>query len=222
MIVSHKHKYIYLKTPKTAGTSIEIALRPFCGNRDIVTPLTYPNQRWDDADYDSCGWNCASVREHSKKPEVVKVIGQETWNKYFTFAGVRNPWDAEASLYWWTVNAVIPSNNYKVVPRGIEEFLQWHVNRGYGGSLFNKGFIFDGGGFAVDDFIRYERLDEDCRRIFAKIGLPFTGLSRTKSKTRPVGMHYSEIYTDVSRRMVEEIYADTIQAFGYEFEDKRE
>jgi hypothetical protein len=39
MIVSHKHKFIFLKTKKTAGTSIELALSPFCGDSDILVPL---------------------------------------------------------------------------------------------------------------------------------------------------------------------------------------
>ena len=39
MIVSHKHKFIFLKTKKTAGTSIELALSPFCGDSDILAPL---------------------------------------------------------------------------------------------------------------------------------------------------------------------------------------
>jgi hypothetical protein len=40
MIVSHEHKFIYLKTKKTAGTSIELALSRLCGPDDIITPLT--------------------------------------------------------------------------------------------------------------------------------------------------------------------------------------
>ncbi len=40
MIVSHKHKFIFLKTNKTAGTSIEIALSKFCGEDDIITRIS--------------------------------------------------------------------------------------------------------------------------------------------------------------------------------------
>ena len=40
MIVSHKHKFIFLKTKKTAGTSIELALSRLCGPADVITPLT--------------------------------------------------------------------------------------------------------------------------------------------------------------------------------------
>ena len=40
MIISHAHKFIFLKTNKTAGTSIEIALSKFCGPSDIITPIS--------------------------------------------------------------------------------------------------------------------------------------------------------------------------------------
>ena len=40
MIVSHKNRFIFLKTRKTAGTSIEISLRPYCGPDDIITRIT--------------------------------------------------------------------------------------------------------------------------------------------------------------------------------------
>ena len=40
MLVSHKHKFIYIKTAKTASTSTEISLSRYCnGPGDIVTPV---------------------------------------------------------------------------------------------------------------------------------------------------------------------------------------
>ena len=37
MIISHRHRFIFLKTIKTAGTSIEIALSKHCGPKDTIT-----------------------------------------------------------------------------------------------------------------------------------------------------------------------------------------
>ena len=38
MIVSHGRRFIFIKTSKTAGTSVEMQLSKFCGPDDIVTP----------------------------------------------------------------------------------------------------------------------------------------------------------------------------------------
>ena len=38
MIISHEHKFIFLKTKKTAGTAIEAALSELCGPSDVITP----------------------------------------------------------------------------------------------------------------------------------------------------------------------------------------
>src|SRR2546423_13120506 len=42
MIISHKHRFIFIKTGKTAGTSIEVFLSQHCGPDDIVAPI-YPH-----------------------------------------------------------------------------------------------------------------------------------------------------------------------------------
>lgn len=40
MILSHKHKFIFIKTVKTAGTSIEVDLNQIFGRTDIATPIS--------------------------------------------------------------------------------------------------------------------------------------------------------------------------------------
>jgi hypothetical protein len=40
MILSRVHRFLFIKTRKVGGTSVEIALSPFCGAEDIVTPIT--------------------------------------------------------------------------------------------------------------------------------------------------------------------------------------
>ncbi len=52
VIVSHEHGFIFMKTRKTAGTSVEIALSRICGPDDVITPdhpgrrAAAPRPRW--------------------------------------------------------------------------------------------------------------------------------------------------------------------------------
>ena len=43
MIISHKYKFIFIKTRKTAGTTIEYNLSKYLGHNDIITPSKQAN-----------------------------------------------------------------------------------------------------------------------------------------------------------------------------------
>jgi hypothetical protein len=40
MLASFEHNFLFIKTRKTAGTSLEIELSRHCGAADIVTPIS--------------------------------------------------------------------------------------------------------------------------------------------------------------------------------------
>jgi len=40
VILSHKHRFLFIKGRKVGGTSVEMLLAPFCGGSDIVTPIS--------------------------------------------------------------------------------------------------------------------------------------------------------------------------------------
>jgi hypothetical protein len=64
MILSERHKFVFIKGMKVAGTSVEMALATLCGPDDIVTPISpideqargglcrnYSNDKLGEADY---------------------------------------------------------------------------------------------------------------------------------------------------------------------------
>ena len=82
MIISYKYKFIFMKTRKTAGSSIQKALSTICGPDDIITP---------DAENTETARNVDKfVMNHPHPPiNVVKdFIGNELWNSFFKFVFV--------------------------------------------------------------------------------------------------------------------------------------
>ena len=73
VIVSHKHKLIFIKTQKTAGTSIEVALSSLCGPDDIITPV----QSWIEDDRAGLAGRGAQ-NYRLNHPLVPKTAGLET------------------------------------------------------------------------------------------------------------------------------------------------
>jgi len=45
MILCHAHRFIFIKTTKTAGSSPEMTLTKYCGPDDIVTPMSPADER---------------------------------------------------------------------------------------------------------------------------------------------------------------------------------
>ena len=97
MIISHKHKFIFIKSPKAAGTSIQVVLEPFCGDDDIVTsmrPYEPPMSKYRPRNGD--GWH-----SHLDAMQIVDRLPSDIWSSYFKFAFERNPWDRTISNYWF-------------------------------------------------------------------------------------------------------------------------
>ena len=69
------------------------------------------------------------------------------------------------------------------------------------------------------DFIcRFENLQQDFNIVCDKIGVPPRKLlHHNETRNRRRGKPYWEYYNDDTRDLVAEIYAEDIEAFGYEF-----
>ncbi len=230
MIVCHEHKFIFLKTRKTAGTSVECALSQFCGPDDIITPVSRRDehlrqgrgpQNWrvenvpwyKDAlrpfGFYKERWHRARFWHHVPAARVRELLGDNIWRSYFKFTIERNPWDRQVSLYTYRKRKKRRAN------MSFEEFMQ-NVRLA---RLENFNIYSLDGKPAVDFVCRFERLSEDLAKVLAQVGihapivLPHAKGSYRKDERRP----YRDYYNDTTKRLVAEWYEPEIRYFGYEF-----
>lgn len=230
MLISHKHQFIFIKTEKTAGTSLEIALSGICGPEDIITPISEKDEQkrreiagggarnyvLPKAGYRPKDWFDRLVRgktpvfyNHMPAKHIKRCVPEAVWRDYYKFAFERNPWDKLISWYYWKTKK---DKN----PVSIDEFVA------SGAAAKVRGFDLYSldGRPAVDDLFKFEDLDGALQTISAKLDLD-TPLQmpnyRAKSGKRKEKAPYSELLSDDARREVERYAAREIELLNYEF-----
>ena len=74
MIINHKYKFIFIKSFKTARTSLEIAVSKFCDNKDIITPIIEEDEKIRKALNYRGPQNYNNMKEHMSVSEIRKKI----------------------------------------------------------------------------------------------------------------------------------------------------
>ncbi len=92
MIINHSFRFIFIHTPKAAGTSVTSKLSEFTrycdqeiGNRNPAMMRYFANR--------------FGLRKHSTAAHVRPIVGEDVWREYFTFAFVRDPYARLVSAY---------------------------------------------------------------------------------------------------------------------------
>jgi len=217
MIVSHKHRFIYVKAHKVAGTSVEHALSQHLADGDLLALVPPYNPDVDELEYE---WpkmkGYQALSQHSFAHVVRETAGEEVWEDYLKVVSVRNPWDALVSFFFWWRDV---EKNRKM-PQVFDGFIHWHLGSPHPPTNLPH-WLLDGQLYA-DYYIRFENLDEDCRKLFERFGLPYEGLPRLKTKARVANpLHYSNFYDEETKEWVGRKYAKIIKHFGYKFERKK-
>ena len=230
MIVSHVHKFIFLKTKKTAGTSIELALSALCGGTDVITPLTEIDEALRAGGRGAQNWRLhgwwGSPRpfferrflkftaedygfyNHMPAEQARKLLNDDAvWRSYFKFAFDRNPWDRQVSWYLYKTKS-------KRVRPSFERFMGSR-RRAY---VTNYAQYTIEGALAVDFVGRYEKLEEDLKHALGQVGLTLDQpLPRAKTTFRKSAKPYRDYYDSDTREIVGDWYAREIKLLDYAF-----
>lgn len=193
-----------MHVPKTAGNSITDALMEYI-------ELNYKKGK---------GGKYPGAN-HEKAMTVKELVGEKIWNSYFKFAFVRNPWERTVSSYYYKMQ----NNNFiKNNPEEYKKIKQTGnfntcLRQGVGFPVEQVEKLIDDKGKIMVDFIgRFENLQEDFNRVCDRISIPRIELPYVN---KAIHKHYSYYYDEETKETVREMYKKDIEAFGYEFEDKR-
>lgn len=214
MGISQRHNCIFVHIPKTAGTSIEAALGMH-GDLDFIGKKAYTGQGRNLETFFGAGLQHLTAAELKAHPDLPL-----RFEDCFRFTIVRNPWDRLISAL-----AYDGGFDQAQIAKGIDHYsnrirmIHQDFQRG---ELFRKKrflpqtrYFQDKSGRSLVDFIgRFENLATDWKALQGRLGESVALEHRMRSNRA----HYSAQYTDETRDMVAEIYAEDITALGYSFE----
>ena len=232
MIISHKHKFIFLKTEKTAGTSIEIALSKICGSDDIITPISKPdelyrkvlgfrgaqNYKFPVSSYKtkqfSALFQSKSVRKtklgfynHISASEAKKHLSKVVWKDYFKFCFERNPFDKFVSWYHWRNK------------EGKYPSMRAFIESGEAFAIKAADVYSPNGVLEVDKIYKFEALDEaiaDLNERFHLAGALALPDRKTKERSEKKVSYRMEL-TDFEIEWIKHAYLKEIVHLGYAY-----
>jgi len=230
LIISHKYKFIFIKTVKTAGTSIEVYLSPFCSKGDILTPMHPPEDNHVGRNYKGNKisipmydilysfpsnhkkqfkriLNKGKYYSHIPALQIKSFVLKSIWNNYFKFCVERNPWDKVVSLYH-----MVNFNRTEKV--SFKTFInRWKLQSNY--NLYTSLT----GNIIVDKIIKYDNLNEELTSVFTQLGIPFSGQLSVKAKShyRKDKRNYRDYYNNNTKDIVGNKFKREIKLLGFEF-----
>lgn len=227
MLLSVTHRFIFIKTKKTAGTSLQTVLaKHLRGHHDIITPIFeegnenyqpwkkeakyYPGKNYANPGADRNTKHITEARfwGHMPASEIKQKLPPEVWDGYTKITSERHPYEKAVSLAWFhfplqdrysTFSALLEH----VVDTG--DYANW-----FRYSIDNRN--------VVDIVIRYEHLLQDTNATLERLGLPqVKSLPRFKAQYRKDARPAMDILSVTQKKRIQEFCAREFEHFGYAY-----
>lgn len=218
MLVSHRFKFIYTKTAKTGGTSVESYFEKYCmkeGEWEFSHSRDEYISQYGIIGFRGNNRSGSTYYNHMSASRIKALVGEKIWNEYFKFCVIRNPYEKLISAFF---HLVVRRNNIMASKEElIQLFKRW--------TRTEKGLMNDRDKYVIhneicmDDFIRTENMLPDLERVCNHIGVPFVPdeLPRLKSGFKPPDVLLHEYFDKETDQIVRKHYAFEFETFGYPF-----
>lgn len=229
MLISHQHRFIFLKTQKTAGTAVEIALRGVMHRGDVITPISAEDERLSRQlghlgprhfraplrRYQPRDWLQLLSRGRLKKrfynhmpaARVKAELPDALWQGYLKISVERNPFDKAISAYYWRTRKQrqpVSLDTY-LLSCPTSEISNWPI------------YTIDDTP-VVDVMLRQEHLDRDLAALGERLGLSAPLVlprQRPKGAVRRDRRPWQEVLSPAGERRIREVCAREITTFHY-------
>jgi len=188
MIINHKYKFIFFKTKKTGGTSMEVALSKFCQDNDTITSEFTVNKLGNFKNR-NIGPSHMTATQLSNIRFNPLFKGNNFFDSYFKFTIIREPIDLFISHFFWLnaskkkiYSSESSAKRWFPIPTNIDDWIKQlkektHILKDISSLNFDIYSLY--GKPYVDDFITYSKYSgpgskmyEDSSRISKKLDLP--------------------------------------------------
>ena len=225
MIISHKHKFVFIKTAKTGGSTIENILGQHLGSKDIASGSAYIDTKdvsptvkrnWQKIDYPD------ELGGYSHLPASLvyeKFFNGQKPKGYFVFTIERNSYDKAVSHWWWHTHAkrlLKLMNPTRVIFREHLTGLLRSPENNHP-SCWRR---YSNENICVDHIYQYDEWEEMfkdlSKRFSLQIDMNSTRNIKLKNSNKPFS-HYREAYKDNEQELVEKLFIKEIKHFDYKF-----
>jgi hypothetical protein len=208
MLISYSENFVFIHTPKTAGTSIDNALQEYAQAQDKSRLNKVRSALHLHKDYKKY-----FIRKHATISQIRSLLPADVFDSLFKFVFVRNPWDLLYSSYRYILQNKNHHRSNKVAKfKMFDDYLDYEIKRN---KVSQSSFILDQKGERAVDFIgRFENLNMDFDTICKKLNLTATLGHVNQSKHED----YREVYTKRTREKVAQHWKQDIELLGYSFD----
>jgi len=206
------NQFVFIKTKKTGGTSVEMLLQQMLTNAPAqpINPKEIITSRGDIIGYrllDTVPTD-QTYDDHMCLEKVAEIIGHENISRRHLITCVRNPWDMVVSYYTFHTTQGLPHDK---ITKTFTEFVNDDLYD-FNTPLTSLGAKQN----ACSLVVRMEHMRDDLHQIAQKLNWNID-LSYIPQANSSRHTHYRTYYTTSTKERVAQIFAHIIAEFGYKF-----
>lgn len=240
MILSFRHRFVFVRARKVAGTSVEMALSTVCGGDDIVPPMIAVDERQRQVMGGFSGNYCSHPLAEKHYAKAVLQIPEEQLGKLQPPPTPYTPHMAVADIASVSGQALDGLRLIAVARNPYSRLISFlHMRRHFGGYRAGSGMPGQASGLSEEldrmraaggipalksltlydsmtpDLLRYETLESDLAVLGSRLGVAFPPLPHAKRGVLSDTIDPHQIFSRSQLDWINSYLAEEFSVFGY-------